>query len=82
MRSERASYLESTDDHWQPWSLDTRYHRVEEGQRGPLVRRLEGYGNLLTWVMGAWQEGSKDLHELLEVLADNKVAVLGLARGR
>ena len=46
------------------------------------MRRLEGYGHLLTWVMGAWQEGSMDLHELLEVLADNKVAVLGLARGR
>ena len=51
-------------------ALDTRYHRVEEGQRGPLVRRLEGYGHLLTWVMGAWQEGSKDLHGLLDVLAD------------
>ena len=63
-------------------ALDTRYHRVEEGQRGPLVRRLEGHGQLLTWVMGAWQEGSKDLHDLLEILADNKVARLGLARGR
>ena len=63
-------------------ALDTRYHGVEEGQRGPLVRRLEGHGQLLTWVMGAWQEGSKDLHDLLDMLADNKVAVLGLVRGR
>ena len=29
--------------------LDTRYHRVEEGQTGPLVRRLERFGNILTW---------------------------------
>ena len=57
-------------------ALDTRYHGVEEGQG------LEGQGQLLTWVMGAWQEGSKDVHDLLETLADNKVAVLGLARGR
>ena len=56
-------------------ALDTRYHGVEEGQG------LEGQGQLLTWVMGAWQEGSKDVHDLLEILADNKVAVLGLARG-
>ena len=62
--------------------MDTRYHGVEEGQTGPLMRRLEGYGRLLTWVMGAWQEGSKDLHSLLDILADHKVAVLGLARGR
>jgi hypothetical protein len=63
-------------------SLDTRYHGVEEGQTGPLVRRLEGHGRLLTWVMGSWQEGSKDLHGLLDILADSKVQVLGLARGR
>ena len=63
-------------------ALDTRYHRVEEGQTGPLVRRLERFGNILTWVVGAWQEASKDLHDLLDLLADHKVAVLGLARGR
>ena len=63
-------------------SLDTRYHGVGEGQVGPLVRRLEGHGRLLTWVMGAWQEGSKDLHGLLDLLADAKVSALGLARGR
>ena len=39
-------------------------------------------GNILTWVVGAWQEASKDLHGLLDLLADHKVAALGLARGR
>ena len=53
-----------------------------EGETGPLVRRLEGYRRLLTWVMGAWQEGSRDLHGLLDLLADAKVQRLGLARGR
>ena len=33
-------------------------------------------------MIGAWQEGSKDLHDLLDLLTDHKVAVLGLARGR
>ena len=70
-------------EYWRPLaSLDTRYHGVGEGQVGPLVRRLEGHGRLLTWVMGAWQEGSKDLHGLLDLLADAKVSALGLARGR
>ena len=66
-------------------SLDTRYHGVEEGQVGPLVRRLEGHGRLLTWVMGAWQEGSKDIHALLDLLADAKVRTLawpGVGRQR
>ena len=32
--------------------------------------------------MGAFQEGSKDLHALLEVLADSRLRMKGLARGR
>ena len=32
--------------------------------------------------MGAWQEGSKDLHSLLDILADHKIHAMGLARGR
>ena len=32
--------------------------------------------------MGAFQEGSQDLHKLIELLADNKASVLGLSRGR
>ena len=63
-------------------ALDARYHGTADGQTGPLVRRLERHGTLLTWVMGAWQEGSKDLHGLLDILADNKIHALGLARGR
>ena len=62
--------------------LDTRYHGVGDGETGPLVRRLERHGRLLTWVIGAWQEGSRDLHTLLDTLADTKVHLLGLARGR
>ena len=52
------------------------------GQVGPLERRLQGYGRLQCLVMGTFQEGSKDLHALLETLADCKLRSLGLARGR
>ena len=62
--------------------LDNKYHGTQAGQVGPLVRRLEGYGKLLCLVMGTFQEGSKDLHSLLEIIADSKVKARGLARGR
>ena len=63
-------------------ALDTRYHGTGAGEKGPLMRRLEGFGQILTWVIGAFQEGSRDLHDLIELLADTKVAMMGLARGR
>ena len=58
--------------------LDAKYHGTLPNQTGPLGRRLEVYGRL---VVGAWQEGSKDLHTLLDILADTKVRKPGLARG-
>ena len=36
----------------------------------------------MTWVVGAFQEGSRDLYNLIELLADNKAAVIGLQKGR
>ena len=62
--------------------LDQRYHATPEGQVGPLQRRLEGFGQLQGWVVGSFQEASKDLHHLLECLADSKLKARGLARGR
>ena len=47
-----------------------------------MERRLEGYGRLQCLVMGTFQEGSKDLHALLECLADSKLRATGLARER
>ena len=52
------------------------------GQQGPLVRRLNSYGPLIGLVVGAFQEGSKDLHALLGTLADSQLRAKGLARGR
>ena len=61
-------------------TLDTRYHGTPAGQVGPLVRRLESYGQLQALVMGSFQEGSKDLHSLLGILADSQLKAKGLAR--
>ena len=49
---------------------------------GALERRLQGSGRPQCLVMGTFQEGSKDLHALLESLADCKLRAMGLARGR
>ena len=48
--------------------LDRKYHGTAQGQVGPLQRRLQDYGRLQCLVMGSFQEGSKDLHALLEAL--------------
>ena len=61
-------------------TLDTRYHGTPAGQVGPLVRRLESYGQLQALVMGSFQEGSKDLPSLLGILADSQLKAKGLAR--
>ena len=52
------------------------------GQTGPLVRRLESFDPLIGLVVGAFQEGSKDLHSLLDTMADSQLRARGLARGR
>ena len=61
--------------------LDTKYHGTPDGRKGPLVRRLDSYGDLLCLVVGSFQEASKDLHALLDWLTDAKMRSIGLARG-
>ena len=60
---------------------DHRYHGTGPGQSGPLVRRLEGYGKLWGLVVGAWGEGSKDLHNLISIVGNSLVAAKARARG-
>ena len=57
-------------------------HGTTAGQVGPLVRGLDSHGKLICLVMGTFQEGSKDLHFLLDHIADSKIRAMGLARGR
>ena len=61
--------------------LDAKYHGTSAGRKGPLLRRLEGYGDLICLVVGSFQEGSRDLHALLEWMTDAKMRSIGLARG-
>ena len=60
---------------------DRKYHGTAQGQTGPLVQRLEGYGKLWGLVVGPWGEGSKDLHSLVKIMGESSVAARGRARG-
>ena len=40
------------------------------------------FGDLQGLVVGAFGEGSKDLHSLVQVIGESRVAVMSLARGR
>ena len=53
--------------------LDRQYHGTVEGQTGPLVTRLNSYGELQCIVGGAWGEGSLHLHSLLQACGDSRV---------
>ena len=77
----RASGL--TGEYTRPLAkLDTKYHNTPQGETGPLVTRLRTFGRLRGLVVGAWGEGSRDLHSLLDTLADYRLRAVGLARGR
>ena len=62
-------------------ALDIKYLRVPRGQTGPLVQRLESWGELQGLVVGQFGEGSQHLHELLGQLAEAKVAKQARATG-
>ena len=62
--------------------LDARFHATQQGQTGPLVRRLLSYGKLEGLVVGPWGECSKDIHSLVKVIGETKAASRARARGR
>ena len=55
-------------------NVDRGYGGVEEGVVGPVERRLAEYGDLHTLVMGAFGEASEDVHNLIQVMAESRVA--------
>ena len=58
------------------------YGASREGTTGPVENKLLQYGDLQGLVVGAFGEGSEDLHSLVQLLAESKVNAMGLARGR
>ena len=49
-------------------NIDRDLLQNPDGQVGPVEHQLSQYGDLLGLVVGAWGEGSEDLHSLVKVL--------------
>ena len=62
--------------------LDREYRGTPPGETGPLVARLQGFGDLLCLVVGAWGECSADLHNLVQTCAESRVEHLCRSTGR
>ena len=62
--------------------VDQEILGVDKAVRGPVERKLEEYGNLLCLVFGAWGEANEGVHQLVQSLAESRIASLGLQRGR
>ena len=62
--------------------LDQQVRGTAPGETGALVARLQGFGDLLCFVAGAWGDCSKDLHNLVQICAESKVEHLCRSTGR
>ena len=51
-------------------------------QRGPIETRLDEFGEILGLYFGAWGEASRDIHVLIQALAESRLAFTGMQRGR
>ena len=71
-----ALYKEKLD------KCDRRYHGTTDGQVGPLVSRLQSFGQLNGLVVGPWADSSMDLHHLIRVLGEQRVLMRERSRGR
>ena len=57
--------------------IDRNYVGVQEGV-GPVERRLQQFGEVRGLVMGAFAEASEDMHNLLQEMAESRVAAVDL----
>ena len=62
--------------------LDQELRGTAPGDTGALVARLQGFGELMCLVAGAWGDCSKDLHSLIQICAESKVEHLCRSTGR
>ena len=55
---------------------------VTAGEKGPLEKRLDEFGNVIGLCFGAWGEASTDVHNLVQTLAEARLKFQGLKEGR
>ena len=62
--------------------IDQKYNNCQNGNTGPVERKLESLGELQCLVLGQFGEASQDLHILLEKLSHLKAQCVGRSLGR
>ena len=61
---------------------DRVYGGHDPNLAGPVERKLNQYGEVIGLVIGAFAEGSEDVHHLIQQLAEQRAIALRLRRGR
>ena len=54
----------------------------KRGERGPVEKRLDEFGQILGLCFGAWGEASEDVHLLLQTIAEARLKFQGMQMGR
>ena len=62
--------------------LDQQISGTDKSSRGPVERKLDEYGEIMGLCFGAWGEGSKEVHDLIEILAQSRLKFQMLQDGR
>ena len=63
-------------------ALDQTISGTNRGQRGPVERRLDEFGDIMGLCFGAWGEANQDVHDLVEILARARLKFQVLSEGR
>ena len=54
--------------------LDQEYRGTLPGEKGPLVAKLQGFGDFLYLVVGAWGDCSANLHTLVQTCVESRAS--------
>ena len=61
-------------------NCDSLYCGTQPGQTGPVLRRLQTYGDVVGFCVGKWGELSQSLHDLIHHLAKARLQLRDLQR--
>ena len=61
-------------------NCDIKYCGTQPGETGPVLRRLQSYGDIVGFCVGKWGEMSQSLHELIHHLAKARLQLPDLKR--
>ena len=63
-------------------NVDKNVLGIVDGQKGPVERRLDEFGQVLGLCFGAWGDASEGVHQLVQTIAESRLKYQGLQLGR